>query len=369
MRSVVVGCVACGLGSLAACTAALVPSARPVLSPISASFVSASMGWLLAVPPCAAHGCRSLRMRKTTDGGRHWFAVPAPPSRLSTWPSAIFGGSPPEGSAGSVNSVIFASGTDGWAYGPGLWATHDGGARWHQVSTGGTSVTGMAAGNGRVIAIFVRCLARRPCRSQVYSSPAGSDAWEPVAGTMGAGADIVISGPTGYATASQDGARPTLLVGPASGATSWRARPVPCRRRELGGGAPPVAAAGSALVVGCGGEPGAGNQVKRLYLSHDGGATWRRLDGLPFLGYLGAVSVTPAGTICASGGRSNVYTSWDGGQTWHTSPSLHSADSGDGLAATMITSREGVILQASIYYKQIWLTYDAGRRWTPVTVR
>ena len=25
-----------------------------------------------------------------TDGGRHWFAVPAPPSRVSSWPSVIF---------------------------------------------------------------------------------------------------------------------------------------------------------------------------------------------------------------------------------------------------------------------------------------
>jgi hypothetical protein len=95
--------------------------------PDSASFISASTGWLLAVPPCAAHGCRSLRMRATTDGGRHWSAVAAPPARVSSWPTVIFGDSPPEIPPGAVNSVLFASRLDGRAYSPGLWATHDGG--------------------------------------------------------------------------------------------------------------------------------------------------------------------------------------------------------------------------------------------------
>lgn len=370
LRNAVMVCVVVGSGVLAGCAAPAVrPAAGPALSPISASFISASTGWLLAVPPCAAHGCRSLRMRETTDGGRHWLAVAAPPARVSSWPSVLFGDSPPEGPAGSVNSVLFASTSDGWAYGPGLWATHDGGGRWHRVGTGGMPVTGMAAGNGRVIAVFSRCPAGQPCRPQVYSSPAGADAWEPVAGTAGAGADTVIAGPTGYVTASLGGARPVLLAGPADGAAPRQARLIPCRLRELGGYVLPLAAAGSVLVLGCGGQPAVGNQVKRLYLSEDGGGTWRRLARLPFLGYLGAVSVTAAGTIFASGGRSDVYISRDGGRTWHTSPGLRRADSGDGLAAAMITSSEGFVLQASIYYKQIWFTYDAGRHWTPVTLR
>jgi hypothetical protein len=227
----------------------------------------------------------------------------------------------------------------------------------------------MAAGNGRVIAVWSRCPHGKQCVATVYSSPVGADAWKPVPGTAGAGADVVIAGLTGYATESRGGMSPALLAGPASGTARWQARQVPCRGRELGSGVLPLAAAGDVLVLGCGGQPGVGNQIKRLYLSHDGGRTWRRLAGLPFPGYLGAVSVTPAGTIFASGGRSDVYMSRNRGQTWHVSPSLRRADSADGLAATMITSSEGFALQASIYYKQIWFTYDGGRHWTPVTVR
>src|SRR5258708_4039276 len=50
------------------------------LSAISASFISASAGWLLAVPPCAGYvrPCQTLLLRKTTDGGRAGVAVPPP---------------------------------------------------------------------------------------------------------------------------------------------------------------------------------------------------------------------------------------------------------------------------------------------------
>ena len=359
-----------GLAILPACTSSASPSAAPsALSPISASFISGSTGWLLAVPPCAANGCRSLRMRKTTDGGRRWFAVPAPPARASSWPSVIFGESPPVGPPGSVNSVIFADAADGWAYGPGLWATHDGGVRWHRVHTHGRSVTSMATGNGRVIAVFARCPAGQSCPAQVYSSPASSDGWRAVAGTAGADASVVMSGQTGYATASHESTRQVLLAGPANGARPWQARPLPCRPPERGSGVLPLATAGTILALGCGGEPGVGNQIKRLYLSDDGGRTWRRLARLPFPGYLGTVSLGSARTIVASGGRSDVYISWDGGQTWHTSPSLRRAERGDGLAAALITGNDGFVLQASIYDKHIWLTRDDGHHWTPVTVR
>jgi glyoxylase-like metal-dependent hydrolase (beta-lactamase superfamily II) len=92
----------------------------------------------------------------------------------------------------------------------------------------------------------------------------------------------------------------------------------PCRPPERGSGVLPLATAGTILALGCGGEPGAGNEIKRLYLSNDGGRTWRRLARLPFPGYLGTVSLGSGLTIVASGGRSDVYISWDGGQTSHT---------------------------------------------------
>jgi photosystem II stability/assembly factor-like uncharacterized protein/predicted small secreted protein len=335
-------------------------SARPVLSPISVSFISASTGWLLALPPCAARGCQALRLRKTTDGGRHWFAVPAPPA-----PAWNDSGRP----ADAVSGILFADAEDGWAFGPGLWATHDGGQTWHQVRLHAGPVFGLAAGHGRVIAAG-RCRSGYGrCRFAVFGSPAGADRWRRVPGAAGIGvgpAGVLVSGRTGYVVdTTVDVGKPVLLSGPADGSASWKPLRNPCQ----GAWSAPLAARGRWVVLGCGTEPGAGEQVKLVYLSRDRGRTWRRLSDPPVGGYLTDASITKAGTIFISGGRSDVYMSWNGGRSWHTSRSLLRADIGDGLSATMVTDDEGFVLQASSYEKQIWFTRDGGQIWTPESVR
>src|SRR5258708_9886303 len=107
------------------------------LSAISASFISASAGWPLGVAPGAGYvrPCETLLLRKTTDGGRTWVAVPAPPA-------------PDQGRPGAVSQILFISSRDGWAWGPGLWQTRDGGARWRRVSIGGGPVQSLAGARG-----------------------------------------------------------------------------------------------------------------------------------------------------------------------------------------------------------------------------
>ncbi len=343
---------------------AAVHRARRLLGPVSASFVSASTGWLLGIRPCRKRTCSTLQMRKTTDGGRRWLAVPAPPA--PAW-------STPRSPAGSVSQVAFADAADGWAFGPGLWATHDGGASWHRVGTHGLAVTSLAASDGRAVATFSRCGRQSRCdRFAVYAAAITADNWRPVRGAAGRGfATVITSGKTGYLSVGPRGAfgRPALLAGPASGAARWRRRPVPCRQVWGLDGLALGASRRGTLVLGCASQPGAGQQPKRAYLSADGGRTWRRLAAPPSSGYLGQVTVTPAGTIMISGTRSDVYISRDGGRSWHTSRSLLTADIGDGLTATMITNRAGFVLQDSLYYGQMWLTHDDGRSWKPITIR
>jgi photosystem II stability/assembly factor-like uncharacterized protein len=359
-------------GLLAACTPAAagppLGAARPPLSPISASFVDASTGWLLAVPAtCQRGNCPALQLRQTADGGRHWSRVPAPP----TVASVRFSRPPP----GSVAHVAFAGASDGWAYGPGLWSTHDGGRTWHRVPTHGESVQSLVTADGRVLASFSRCgPAQLPgCAGfGVYSSPAARDAWQPVPGAAsrqyGYGL-VAAAGTRGFVTASSGvaGRRDLLLAGPVNGSVPWRPRPVPCLN-WANWGMPVAATPGGTVALGCASQPGAGQQPKVAYLSRNGGRSWRRLADPPASGYLGALSVTPAGIIAASGTRSDVYLSWDSGRTWHTSRSLDRADIGDGLFATMVTDTTGFVLQNNTSLTQIWFTRDGGRTWAPVTI-
>ncbi len=363
-------------GALAALLASCAPAAagpargaaRPALSPISASFIDASAGWLLAVPAtCPRGNCPALRLRKTTDGGRHWSRVPAPPTVASVRFTR-----PP---AGSVSQVAFASSSDGWAYGPGLWSTHDGGRTWHRVPTYGQAVQSLVTVGGRVLASFSRCGPAQPpgCAGfQVYSSPAARDDWRPVPGAAsrryGYGR-VAAAGSRGFVTASTGavGRRDLLLAGPVNGSVAWQPRPVPCLN-WVNWGMPVAATPGGTVVLGCASQPGAGQQPKSAYLSRDGGRTWRRLADPPASGYLGALSITPAGTIAVSGTRSDVYLSWDRGRSWHASRSLDRADIGDGLFATMVTDTTGFVLQNNNSLTQIWFTRDGGRTWAPVTI-
>jgi hypothetical protein len=134
-----------------------------------------------------------------------------------------------------------------------------------------------------------------------------------------------------------------------------------------------AAAAGGWLFIGCGSEPGAGQQLKTAYLSGDGGRTWRRVANPPSGGYIGSASMTRGGTIFLSGGRMDIYISRNRGRSWQISRSLNYAaglaGAGFGLLAAATSNTTGYATQLGVYRHQLWLTGDGGRRWTPVTIR
>jgi hypothetical protein len=343
------------------------------LSVLSVSFASASAGWLLATP-CAdqVQTCRTVLMRRTVDGGRTWSGVAAPDAP----PADIYQGSPPPD---AVGSILFTSGGAGWAFGPALWQTRDGGAGWRKMSVPGGAVQDLAVGGGRVLAVTGQCGdGGGVCSFRVYTralpGAAGSDSWQAIPGAAGAGvrpARLVVSGGVGYVfavAANQLG--PLLLAGPVNGSARWRQVPDPCRGAFTGALA---AAPGGWLFLGCGAEPGMGNQIKTAYLSDDGGRSWQQVASPPFGGYLGGASMSPGGTIFLSGSRMGIYVSWDRGRSWHQSPDLASAAglAGAGLPLTgsTITDMLGFAFQQSVGQRQVWLTSDGGHHWAPITVR
>ncbi len=161
----------------------------PDFAAASVTFVSLQTGWVLGTAPCTSPPCTSVV--RTRDGGKTWAGIPAPKVGLST--DQLTG----------VHQIRFADAENGWAFGPELWATHDGGAHWTRVTLSGVvqdaPVSDLAASTGVVHAAVVD-----PSGVRILSSPVSTDAWQasPTVVPLGAGpvprAQVVLQGSTGW---------------------------------------------------------------------------------------------------------------------------------------------------------------------------
>ena len=272
--------------------------------------------------------------------------------------------------AGTVSRVTFASASDGWVYGPGLWATHDGGASWHRVATHGAEVNSLAVTGRHVLAVFVSC-ARRcpgswPVRFGVYRASTGGDSWRLVSGTSGKGyAQLVIAGPHAFVLQARlRSGGGSLLVGPVGGPGRWRRSPLPCPRLV------PAAIAGTAagLVLACEQAPGRHPVLVQLYRSSDGGAHWHHIAARYLEDGIGSLSVTPSGTIAMAAMYTGLMISRDGGRTWQLPRSVDRSATvagGTTVQAVMATDRLGLFI-AQRY--AAWITSDGGRTWTRLSL-
>ncbi len=154
-----------------------------------------------------------------------------------------------------------------------------------------------------------------------------------------------------------------LLAGPADGSGRWRRHAVPCPRGWL---AADAAGTTPGLIVACA-PIGFHPTPTQVYRSADAGSSWRRLTPLLLEDSVGAVSVAPDGTILVSGAYSGVMISRDGGRSWQRIPAVDNTPAvqgGSPVETGMTTDRQGFAIVTS---QRLWLTYDGGRTWTPVT--
>lgn len=117
--------------------------------PESFTAISEFTWWLLGTAPCGGHTCTTIV--RTEDGGSTFTRIPAPPT-------------------GGVGNLRFANSRDGYAFGPQLWTTHNGGRTWTEPQMGANELA--AAGD------YVYAVAS--INTQVWTlarSPVGHDHW------------------------------------------------------------------------------------------------------------------------------------------------------------------------------------------------
>ena len=183
----------------------------PGFEPLSATFVTPGIGYVLGTAACGGGRCPLLA--STTDGGSTWTSLGNPDPSTS---SGLALGSPTSVHLG----IRFADQEHGWIYGylgstPVLWWTSDAGTTWTDLqppALQGGEVAALEAMDGRAEAILVR---GEPSGVQTVSAPKTSSAWKAVSVILPAGhqgnpsPQLVLQGSAGWLVEED----PTFVTG------------------------------------------------------------------------------------------------------------------------------------------------------------
>jgi len=349
----------------------------PDFRPSSVTFVGTDTGWVIgqAGTPghCATEFCTSVA--RTDDAGDSWTGVPAPLTGAA------------DGATG-VSQIRFLNLDDGWAFGPELWATHDGGQVWAQVDTHGQRITDLETVGDWVFAVFATCTGggtafASGCTSfTLYSSPAWTDDWTPVgaatsgltAAAAGGAASLSLTETRGYLLAP-DGTLYAGRVDVVDRIPAWQAvGRIPCSGavgQAQADGQPAGALLGAEtaqkLLLACASNPVPGGAQKKLiFTSADGGTSWHMIAVAPAPGVATSVAASKAETaVLATDQGIDLLPA--GSSSWQPL-TLTGPPPGGFSYVGMTTNQQGVALPADPQAGTVWFTFDGGQTWAPSTV-
>jgi len=325
------------------------------LSPASVTFASATDGWVLGKGTCSSGSCAAIM--RTGDAGRTWTPIPAPAA------SIVPGGG--QGAPG-ISRLRFADARNGWAYGPDLWATHDGGVTWNRLTISGlpadAAVVALEAGNGSVHTVAFDGQGYR-----VASSPVGTDDFRLSAVRVAVGAgpvpsvQLVLSGAAGWLLENDR----TVVGGARLVNGTWAAWQPPCM--NVVGPAYLAASSPTELAAACDVGLWSSPTGSHLFVSHDGGSTFAEAATAVPLTMTSQISAASASVTVVGGTDATgdvLVATFDSGRTWSVVARLGTADLVD-LGFT--TPTQGVLIATSgDAPATFWMTRDGGGTWSVV---
>jgi photosystem II stability/assembly factor-like uncharacterized protein len=337
--------------------------------PTAVSFVSPGRGWVLGRSGC--QDCAGLLL--TGDGGGRWTVLPALPAPLGYYNS----------SANAVMEVAFADAANGFLYGPGLLATHDGGRSWSRQPL--PPVQALSVGSRYAYALTLA----QPGGSALWRTAIGSGGWarlplpagasppslSPGYGTLllyAEGGTLVLLRPGFTGPRVTPGQVGQLWVSLDNG-TDWRARPVPCTPPD-GGGAAVLSIAlrhPDAWLLDCFDSEQSSqeqNTQHHLYGTTDAGLSWVRLPDPTSQNMPDLLADNGSGHafLATEGIADTLVGSFDGGQHWQTL--LTSGGSFYGWADLRFVNAETGFVVGPTHYspEHLYRTDDGGRTWRPL---
>ena len=325
------------------------PTAPAGFQPEAVTAVSESQYWVLGTDGDCT-GCPSL-IWHTTDAGQTFTSIPTPPTQFAN---------ASQGMTSSVSDLRYADGVDGWAFGPGLWATHDDGGQWRSIDLQGDVVDLEPAAGGYVYAVVDMCVTggNGVCPVEVVRGTAASDAWsvvltlsdegEPPPSLGVHGADVWLLGVGGLWRSPNDGA-------------SFEQLPTPCSA-DLGGRIDPVTASVVWAFCPTGNEGGP-------CVSTDSGVTFSGAYGHEMFSNAGEVAALSASTALVTDSSDGLVETDDGGASYRAVPGFGgNPPMWVGLTDTSVGYAWVLDQLPGGTQCQLWRTVDGGAAWTLVTL-
>jgi len=251
-----------------------------------------------------------------------------------------------------------------------LAVTSDGGQSWQVVEQGGAGFWGVAvSGSTTGWAIkSSRCAFEggSDCVLTLLRTDDGGRTWK----SLRRGIAYVSFASTdlgwGLQGSPAEPGRPDVIFTTHDGGEYWETMPAPCSGYTWEAGAVSLVSATDAWVA-CVGEPGAGQQMKSLFRTTDGGKTWTPAGNLGGGGYLDGMFFLPDGHGWLWMSRGPLLATVDGGATWSeinfVQPEVVEAHS-----VWFASDQVGFVLLRDNNQRSWRLvkTTDGGQKWTTV---
>ncbi|MGH9223772.1 MAG: WD40/YVTN/BNR-like repeat-containing protein [Acidimicrobiales bacterium] len=317
--------------------------------PRAVSFITPDLGWAVGAWACGA-GSYCGAVVRTSDGGRSWVRVGNAPANLTM--------------------IGFVDARHGWAMGPQLYATDDGGATWREVAVPSgrpaARATAIQAGGG---VAYLQTMGDDNVW-RLYRATSADPRWvalpELTEGLGPLSAQRVVMG-GGTAWLEVVAGDTTLYYSSTDGLVWERREDVPCRER----GGLFAMAEGSVIVAVCR-RADLQSSAGGIWVSRDGGRRFDLVADGPLVGPVwGLGAGAGMGTVVASGpANAELYTgvlrgSFDGGRTW--ARVAQAANGGRFGDIRFLTADRAVVIEDGFPSPSVlWRTEDGGRTWRPV---
>lgn len=275
---------------------------------------------------------------------------------------------------------------DIFLYGPQLFVSHDDAKTWTRSPQSGSVLDVKAIGLSVWMVVsactHAQTISNAPCSVHLLQSTNGGRTWEPAPVTPHGVARGVSYGAFGQSYLIRTNRTSAYLMlapsvnthgGPSvvplwftsNGGKSWSSRPVPCHLGAMSA-VFSVAPNGTLMAV-CASQPSAGEQIKSVLESVDGGRSWtlKTHSNIDF-GYLGAIDLVTNKEAFLVGARSSLLVTHDGGTRWQPVTSPIGSTAGGTSQVKFFNTADGLVLGNNDYNNEkltLWSTSDGGKHW------